>query len=106
MNNPTTKGNEMKKLTRDETEHGQHYYLASEVEASLAQPVQEPVAHVYLFDHKGKPRVAWHNAKGIKIGDKLYTASTAVQPEQETKIGCIQHDCDECKARLAQIADK
>ena len=30
----------MKKLTRDETEHGQHYYLASEVEAALAQPAQ------------------------------------------------------------------
>ena len=28
----------MKKLTRDETEHGQHYYLASEVEQALAQP--------------------------------------------------------------------
>jgi len=33
---------------------------------------QEPVAHVYLFDHNGKPRVAWDNAKNIKIGDKLY----------------------------------
>jgi hypothetical protein len=24
------------------------------------------------------------------------------QPAQETKIGCVQHDCDECKARQAQ----
>jgi hypothetical protein len=39
-----------------------------------AQPAQEPVAHVYLFDHEGRPLIAWDNAKGIKIGDKLYTA--------------------------------
>lgn len=31
----------MKKLTRDETEHGQEYYLAAEVDALLAQPAQE-----------------------------------------------------------------
>ena len=41
---------------------------------SMAQPSQEPVAHVYLFDHEGRPLIAWDNAKGIKIGDKLYTA--------------------------------
>lgn len=28
------------------------------------------------------------------------------QPAQETKIGCVQHDCDECKARLAQPAQE
>jgi hypothetical protein len=39
----------------------------------LAQPEQEPVAHVYLFEPNGRPRVAWDNAKDIKIGDKLYT---------------------------------
>ena len=38
-----------------------------------AQSTQEPVAHVYLFDHDGRPLIAWDNAKGIKIGDKLYT---------------------------------
>ena len=36
----------MKKLTRDETEHGQEYYLAAEVDALLAQPAQEPVHSV------------------------------------------------------------
>jgi hypothetical protein len=40
---------------------------------ALAQPAQEPVAHVYLFDQDGRPLIAWNNAKGIKIGDKLYT---------------------------------
>ena len=40
--------------------------------------------------------------------DKLSAAAiTAIkealaQPAQETKIGCVQHDCDECTARLAQ----
>jgi hypothetical protein len=37
------------------------------------QPAQEPVAHVYLFDDEGRPRIAWDKTKGIKIGDKLYT---------------------------------
>jgi hypothetical protein len=50
----------------------------------LAQPAQEPVAHVYLFDHDGKPRVAWDNAKSIKIGDRLYTTPPAAQPQVRT----------------------
>ena len=48
-----------------------HYRAA--VKEHLAQPAQEPVAHVYLFDQDGRPLIAWDNAKGIKIGDKLYT---------------------------------
>ena len=47
----------------------------------LQEPEQPPVAHVYLFDHDGRPRIAWDNAKGIKIGDKLYTPPP--QPAQE-----------------------
>jgi hypothetical protein len=35
----------MKKFTRDDTEHGKEYYLASDVDALMAQPEQEPVAH-------------------------------------------------------------
>lgn len=46
----------------------------------LAQPEQEPVAHVYLFEPNGRPRVAWDNAKDIKIGDKLYTAPPQRKP--------------------------
>ena len=35
----------MKKLTRDDTVHGEYYFLASDVETMLAaQPKQEPVA--------------------------------------------------------------
>ena len=35
--------------------------------------------------------------------DALVAIGTALaQPAQETKIGCVQHDCDECTARLAQ----
>jgi len=45
-----------------------------ELKAQLAQPAQEPVAHVYLFDDDGRPLIAWDNAKGVQIGDKLYTA--------------------------------
>jgi hypothetical protein len=32
------------------------------------------VAHVYLFEKTGRPKVAWDNAKDIKLGDKLYVA--------------------------------
>ena len=34
----------LKRITRDDTEHDRHYYLADEVDALLAQPEQEPVA--------------------------------------------------------------
>ena len=59
---------------------------AREVDAARAQPAQEPVAHVYLFDHDGRPLIAWDNAKGIKIGDKLYTT-----PPQREWVG-LDHD--------------
>jgi hypothetical protein len=52
----------------------EHMARIKELETQLAQPEQEPVAHVYLFDHEGRPRIAWDKTKGIKIGDKLYTA--------------------------------
>jgi hypothetical protein len=56
---------------------------------------KEPVAHVYLFDHDGKPRVAWHNAKNIKIGDKLYT-----RPSQLTE---ERNFCPRCGKRTADL---
>ena len=59
----------------------------------LAQPAQEPVAHVYLFDHDGRPRVAWDNAKGVQIGDKLYTAP----PQRE------QNFCERCGKRTKDM---
>ena len=52
----------------------------------LAQPEQEPVAHVYLFEPNGRPRVAWDNAKDIKIGDKLYTAPPQRKPLTDGEI--------------------
>ncbi|CAB4141452.1 hypothetical protein UFOVP417_19 [uncultured Caudovirales phage] len=53
----------------------------------LAQPEQEPVAHVYFLDEpSGRPRVAWDNANGIKIGDKLYTAPPQRKPLTDEEI--------------------
>ena len=57
-----------------------------ELRERLAQPEQEPVAHVYLFEPNGRPRVAWDNANGIKIGDKLYTAPTRRKPLTDEQI--------------------
>jgi hypothetical protein len=51
-----------------------YFALSKCLEHIDAQPAQDPVAHVYLFDYEGTPLIAWDNAKGIKIGDKLYTA--------------------------------
>lgn len=58
--------------------HGAHVQIAKDVltKAIEQSEKQEPVAHVYLFDHDGRPKVAWDNAKDIKIGDKLYAAPT------------------------------
>ena len=38
----------MKRFTRDETEHGQEYYLASDVDKVWAQPAQEPIGTLNL----------------------------------------------------------
>ena len=45
----------LKHVTRDDTEHGKDYYLASDVDALLAQPVQpvqQPVAWAVVGDGK------------------------------------------------------
>ena len=53
-------------------------WLASKPDAKhvvdMAQPEQrlKQVAHVYLLDAKGWPKVGWDDGRGIKVGDKLY----------------------------------
>ena len=56
--------------------HGAQVQIAKDIltQAIEQSEKQEPVAHVYLFDRDGRPKVAWDNAKDIKIGDKLYAA--------------------------------
>ena len=61
------------------------------IKEALAQQEQEPVAHVYLFDHEGRPRIAFDNAKGIKIGDKLYTT-----PAQRPWVGLTAQEAADC----------
>ena len=63
--------------------------FVADFKAVLAQPAQDPVAHVYLFDHDGRPRIAWDKTKGIKIGDKLYTA-----PPQREWVGLTYEDIE------------
>ena len=88
----------------------------------LQEPAQEPVAHVYLFDHDGRPRIAWDNAKSVQIGDKLYTTPPLpAQPAQEPEMLTIvyqsgYHDgkkaalagrewnfCERCGKRIADL---
>ena len=49
------------------------------IKEALAQPEQrlKQVAHVYLLDAKGWPKVGWDDGRGIKVGDKLYTITSA-----------------------------
>ena len=56
---------------------------------AAADKLQEPVAYVYLFDRAGRPLIAWDNAKGIKIGDKLYTP-----PPQREWVGLTDDEID------------
>ena len=44
------------------------------IKEALARPEQrlKQVAHVYLLDAKGWPKVGWDDGRGIKVGDKLY----------------------------------
>ena len=38
----------------------------------------EPVAHVYAIERTGRPLVAWDDARGIGLGDKLYATPEAM----------------------------
>ena len=44
----------------------------------------EPVAHVYAIERTGRPLVAWDDARGVGLGDKLYAAPKALAPESLT----------------------
>ena len=70
-----------------------HWEGCGEVHPECRKPEQEPVAHVYLFEPNGRPRVAWDNANGIKIGDKLYTAPPQRQwvglTDEEIEMACM-----------------
>ena len=77
-----------------------HKQAITAVKAALAQPAQEPVAHVYLFDDDGRPLIAWDNAQGIKIGDKLYTA-----PPKREWVGLTDEQQEEMYQMTDNIAD-
>jgi hypothetical protein len=62
----------MKTITRDETEHGVKYYLASEVDLLLAQPAQEPL-HIVQSNGKHSPLLTHMMSK----------RTTPPQPAQE-----------------------
>jgi hypothetical protein len=80
----------LKRLTRDDTEHGNDYYLAAEVDKMLtaqqSEPVQKPVAQVVqVFDDV--KAIGWLNSDGHPalmelppVGTKFYTSPPAAQP--------------------------
>ena len=83
-----------------ETDAHERKYVRHAIKAALKQPEQEPVAHVYLFDHDGRPRIAWDKTKGIKIGDKLYTA-----PPKREWVGLTDEQQEEMYQMTDNIAD-
>jgi len=106
--NQSKRRNRMKRFTRDDTEHGQEYYLASDVDKALAQPAQEPWCMkmnrcttkcedcpdepaqepVGVFcedDDIGYVRLIPHQQMKLKAWDKLYTA-----PQQRPWVGLTE----------------
>jgi len=73
----------MKTITRDETEHGVKYYLASEVDLLLAQPAQEPVGTLNISRYKG--HLVNHDFDYFgELPDGTYSVyTTPPQPAQE-----------------------
>lgn len=83
------------------------------IKEALAQPEQKlkQVAHVYLLDAKGWPKVGWDDGRGIKVGDKLYTLNSAekllaelISEPENTSIPWPDEErnfCPRCGKRLA-----
>ena len=61
----------LKRLTRDDTEHGVEYYRADEVDAILAQPEQEPVA--WINPDEQNARKAFHWVESEEFTSAVYT---------------------------------
>jgi hypothetical protein len=103
----------MKRFTRDDTEHGQEYYLASDVDKVWAQPVQEPWCMkmnrcttkcedcpdepvqepVGVFcedDDIGYVRLIPHQQMKLKAWDKLYTT-----PQQRPWVGLTNEEAED-----------
>lgn len=70
----------MKKLTRDETVHGECYYLASEVDA---QPVQEPHEYDWSMLEAAKESLREHMARIKELEAALAQPPLPVQPQRE-----------------------
>ena len=79
----------MKRIKRDDTEHGYEYYWADEVDALLAQqkrPQNCGTGHCSCIECVVEPA-----QRPIKTycGGKPWPVAP--------KIGCVNHDCDQCK---------
>ena len=91
--------------------HEQKIHAITATKEALAQPAQEAASIIQaVTDPENQPSqygtvtLDYHLAKLKEWEDRFEKLSdkALAQPAQETKIGCVQHDCDECKARLAQ----
>jgi hypothetical protein len=86
----------MKKLMRDDTEHGKEYYLASEVDALLSKQEQgETVAFdVWLQECESMTMAVRHGVKFLLMPEesavRIGTAIQNTTPQQRTWVGLMR----------------
>jgi|GEM_PF-3650305 len=69
--------------------------LVNALKEALAQPEQEPVQYKCTVIDDQHPN-------GIPLEQWVKPP----QPEQEPRIGCVNHDCDQCKAQRTEPAQQ
>ena len=77
----------------------QMYATIAALKEALAQPEQEPVAYLVLFEGAGK---LLEFTKGNYLhGAKVEHIPLYTHPPQRTEplIGCVNHDCAKCKEK-------
>jgi len=90
----------LKRITRDDTEHDRHYYLADEVDALLAQPEQEAVAWLDEYGNTFPLAAKQYSVVG-KHWKPLYTTPPQRKPLMDEMRKQMKERCDSMEMRGA-----
>jgi hypothetical protein len=120
----------MNKITRDETEHGVEYVRADEAQAEVLEQCRiiamgaerEDALRAELTRLKASIALDWMAKNARELGldydtplsafvrssdeDKAEVMERVIDKAieaQKEKIGCVNHDCDKCKAQPAPV---
>ena len=104
----------MKKFTRDDTEHGKEYYLASDVDALMAQPAQEPVAwgvfegnlHDMFFSQEEAQEMAELKGTHAEVRPLYATPQRTWVGLTDDEISQFDVDPIEAKLMIAKLKEK